>query len=48
MLIISLFIWKEEYNIAIDSYIPCVIYTYIPRTRLEKKKDSASKDEVAP
>ena len=48
MLIISLGIWKYEDNIAIDSDISCIIYTDMPRTRLGKKKDGASKDEVAP
>ena len=47
-LILSLGIWEEEDNIAIESDITCVIYKYMPRKRLEKKKDSASKDEVAP
>ena len=48
MLILSLGIWEEEDNIAIEINIPCVIYTYMPRTRSEKKKDSASKYEVDP
>ena len=48
MLILSLVIWEEENNIAIDIYVPCVIYIDMPRTRLAKKKDGASKDEVAP
>ena len=39
--------WEEKDNITIDRNIPCVIYTYMPRKRLEKKKYSASKDEVA-
>ena len=47
MLILSLWIWEEEYNIDIDSNIPCVIYADMPRTRLENKKDGASEAEVA-
>ena len=47
-MIISLVMWEEEYNISIDSDIPCIIYTDMPITRLENKKDSASKDEVDP
>ena len=39
--------WEEKANITIDRNIPCVIYTYMPRKRLEKNKYSASKDEVA-
>ena len=46
-MILSLGIWEEEYTIAIDSYITCVIYTDMPSTRLEKKKDGEFKDEVA-
>ena len=42
MIILSLVIWGEEYNISIDSNIPCVIYVDMPMTRLTKKKDNAS------
>ena len=47
MLILSLGIWEEEDNIAIYSTITCVINTDMPRTRLKKKKDNASKYEVS-
>ena len=47
MLILSMGIWEEVDKIAIGSDIPCVIYTDIPRKRSEKKKDGASKGEVA-
>ena len=46
MLILGLLIWEEEDNISIYSYIPCVIYIDMPRTRLANNKDGASKDEV--
>ena len=45
-MILGLVIWYQEYNIAINRDIPCVVNTYMPITRL--KKNSASKDEVAP
>ena len=48
MLILSLGIWEEEDNITIGKGINCVIYTYMPRTRMAKKKDGASEYEVAP
>ena len=41
----SLVIWEEEDNIAIDIYIPCVIYTDMPSTGLAKKNDVASEAE---
>ena len=44
-MIISLGIWEEEDNIAIDIYIPCVIYIDIPSTGLAKKNDVASEAE---
>ena len=47
-MILSMGIWEEEYNIAIGSDIHCVIYKDTPSTRLAKKKDSSSKDELAP
>ena len=47
-MIVSLVIWEDEDNISIENKINCVISTDIPRKRLEKKKGSASKDEVAP
>ena len=47
-MILSLGIWEEEDNIAIDRNIPCVVYTYMPMTGLAKKKDGASKYEVTP
>ena len=45
--ILILGIWEEEDNIAIESKIPCIVYTYIPRKRLSKKHYGASKDKVA-
>ena len=47
MLILSLVIWEEEDNIAIDNNITCVIYADMPRKRLAKKKDGASESGVA-
>ena len=46
-MILSLGIWEEEDNIAIDRNIPCVVYTYMPMTGLAKKKDGASESGVA-
>ena len=40
-------IWDYEDNIVIDSNIICVVYIDIPRKRLAKKKDGASKYDVA-
>ena len=47
MLILSLEIWEEEDNIAINGNITCVVYTDMPMTRLSNKKDGTSKYEVA-
>ena len=47
MLIIILVIWDEEDNIYTDSGITCVIYTYMLRKKLSKKKDGTSEYEVA-
>ena len=47
-MILSLGILEEEDNTDIESDIPCVIYTDMPRKRLAKNKNGASKDEVAP
>ena len=46
-MIISLGIWEEEDNIAIDIYIPCVIYIDIPRKSFSMKKGDASEAEAA-
>ena len=46
-LILSLEIWEEEDNIAIDRDIPCLIYAYMPSTRFIKKDSNASDAEVA-
>ena len=47
MVIISLRILEEEDDISIDSDINCAIYAYMPRKRFSKKKDGASKSELA-
>ena len=48
MLIISQVIWEDEDNIANERNILYIIYTYMPRKRLAKKKVGESKDKVAP
>ena len=40
-------IWEEKDNIDIYSNFTYVIYTDMPRTRSEKKKNSSYKDELA-
>ena len=47
-MIIVIVIWDSEDNIAINIKIPFVIYTDMPRKRLENKKDGASKYEADP
>ena len=47
-MILGLVIWQDKGNISIYSDITCVIYTYIPSTRLSKKKYGASTKEVSP